>query len=139
MFATDEIDGFSPEVFSRAHGDIYLAGLNSAALAVERIATETKPDPTAIAALRACAARMLGTPESELDIVREALCHRPVGPAGRPLITRLHKSQTGVEGNVFVATGHGPWGISMSLGTGLVMAQMILGRELSVDISLLDI
>jgi glycine/D-amino acid oxidase-like deaminating enzyme len=36
---------------------------------------------------------------------------------------------------VYVATGHGPWGISLSLGTGLVVAELAQGRPLSADIS----
>jgi len=35
---------------------------------------------------------------------------------------------------VFLAAGHGPWGISNSLGTGKVMSEMIEGQETSVDI-----
>lgn len=42
-------------------------------------------------------------------------------------------------GKVFVCAGHGPWGISLSLGTGLVLAEMVLGRELSADVSQLGL
>jgi glycine/D-amino acid oxidase-like deaminating enzyme len=28
------------------------------------------------------------------------------------------------EGGVFIAAGHGPWGISLSLGTGKVMSEI---------------
>jgi glycine/D-amino acid oxidase-like deaminating enzyme len=38
-------------------------------------------------------------------------------------------------GGVYIASGHGPWGISLSLGTGQVMAELVEGRELSADIS----
>lgn len=38
-------------------------------------------------------------------------------------------------GGVFIAAGHGPWGISLSLGTGKVVAEMIQGQPLSADVS----
>ncbi|KAI0034254.1 hypothetical protein K488DRAFT_84109, partial [Vararia minispora EC-137] len=123
----------------RADGDIYLAGLNSSALPVEPSAHHTQPDPASLAVLRACAARLLGVQQSDLDVVRGALCHRPVGPAGRPIVAPLDDEWTAGAKRVFVAAGHGPWGISMSLGTGLVVAEMILGRELSADVSALGL
>ena len=43
----------------------------------------------------------------------------------------------GAEGGVFLAAGHGPWGISQSLGTGKVMAEMVEGTELSAKIGML--
>lgn len=41
----------------------------------------------------------------------------------------------GADGGVWLATGHGPWGISLSLGSGKVMAEMIQGRPISVGVS----
>lgn len=38
---------------------------------------------------------------------------------------------------MFVAAGHGPWGISHSLGTGKVMAEMIEGKPTSANIKAL--
>lgn len=135
IFASDDGYGFSPELFSRAHGDIYVAGHNTSALAVEATANLTKPDEKVLEELRRCATRMLGVPEADLEVVRGSLCHRPVGPSGRPLLMALDAKQSGGAEGVFVAAGHGPWGISLSLGTGMVMAEMILGRKLSADIS----
>jgi glycine/D-amino acid oxidase-like deaminating enzyme len=35
---------------------------------------------------------------------------------------------------VWRGSGHGPWGICMSPGTGMVLNQMVLGRQASVDV-----
>ncbi|KZV75484.1 nucleotide-binding domain-containing protein [Peniophora sp. CONT] len=139
IFAADDGYGFSPELFSRAHGDIYVAGHNTGSLAIEATADLTKPDINALAELRRCAAHMLAVPEDELDVVRGSLCHRPVGPSGRPLVMQANATLTGGAEGVYVAAGHGPWGISMSLGTGLVMAETVLGRKPSADISRLGV
>ncbi|KAI0320365.1 FAD dependent oxidoreductase [Amylostereum chailletii] len=136
-FASDEIAGFSPEIFSRAHGDIYLAGLNSAMLPVAPIVTDVHPDPASIDVLKDSARRLLGT--DELDVVKESLCHRPVTPSGVPLLTRIGHQHTGVSGGVWVSAGHGPWGISLSLGTGLVLAELVLRRTPSADVSRLGL
>ncbi|KDE05797.1 hypothetical protein MVLG_03886 [Microbotryum lychnidis-dioicae p1A1 Lamole] len=59
-------------------------------------------------------------------------CYRPVSSEGEPQIGALID-------DVFVATGHGPWGITLALGTGLVMAELVLGsKKLSADISQLS-
>ena len=139
IFASDDGHGFSPELFSRAHGDIYVAGHNTSTLAIEATADLTKPDAKALGELRRCAARMLEIPEADLDIVRGSLCHRPVGPSGRPIMSELAAEHAGGTTGVFVAAGHGPWGISLSLGTGTTMAELILRRELSADISRLGL
>jgi glycine/D-amino acid oxidase-like deaminating enzyme len=39
------------------------------------------------------------------------------------------------DGGVWIASGHGPWGISLSLGTGLVVSELVEGRKPSADIS----
>ncbi len=43
------------------------------------------------------------------------------------------------EVGVWLAAGHGPWRISMSVGTGKVMADMIQGKSPSVDITKLKL
>ena len=50
---------------------------------------------------------------------------------------QFQKDATRPGGGVFVATGHGPWGVALSLGTGRVVAEMVLGRKTSVDVGVL--
>ena len=38
------------------------------------------------------------------------------------------------DGGVFVSAGHGPWGISQSLGTGKVLAELIEDKPTSANI-----
>ncbi len=58
---------------------------------------------------------------------------------GRPIITRISDSKLGdvstlgeIQGGVFVAAGHGAWGVSHGPGTGLIMSELIEGRRTSV-------
>ncbi|KAI0053368.1 FAD dependent oxidoreductase [Auriscalpium vulgare] len=139
-FATDTAAGFSPEIFSRVGGDIFLGGLNTTSIPVADVRNPTPPDADAVAQLEAVAKRLLGT--DELDVVKAGFCHRPVAGNGTPLLTKLGEKETGLRpdaGGVWLSAGHGPWGISLSLGTGLTLAQMVLGRSADADISYLHL
>lgn len=138
VFTTDEA-GFSPEIFSRMGEEIYIAGLNSSSLPLPATATESRTDANSIAKLKRTAERLLETEDDE--VLREGLCFRPVTKRGTPILARIEENRLGLfrtrgaeEGGVFVATGHGPWGISLSLGTGKVMSEMMEGKETSADI-----
>jgi glycine/D-amino acid oxidase-like deaminating enzyme len=80
------------------------------------------------------------TQKDDLEVTREALCFRPVARGGRPIITKIEDKRLGDRiktaegGGVYVAAGHGPWGISLSLGTGKVMAEMVQGITTSARV-----
>ncbi|KAI9887667.1 MAG: hypothetical protein M1823_000531 [Watsoniomyces obsoletus] len=144
VFATDPSSGFSPEIFSRIGGEIYIAGLNSSTIPLPVLATDAIIDESVIRKLREVATQLLGLPgdEKDLDIVRQGLCYRPITPNGRPIISRVPDQKLGDdlstradEGGVFICAGHGPWGISLSLGTGKVMADLIEGKQSSMDLA----
>ena len=153
---------YAPEAFARlarnSDPEIWIGGLNSPSLALPDTADDVKPllNPDSIADLRRTAVQLTGLASSsshnnddkidteqtsdlntdDLDVQREALCFRPVSNTGQPIIDRIPEKKLGggVKGNVFVAAGHGPWGISLSLGTGLVVSEMVEGREVSADV-----
>jgi glycine/D-amino acid oxidase-like deaminating enzyme len=138
--------GFSPEFFSRITGEIWFGGLNSSTLPLPELATTTKVEDGSIEQLKHVARKLLGSsnPEDEddLEVLRKAVCFRPVTESGKPILSRTPDGKLGgvrsqKHGGVFVATGHGPWGIALSLGTGKVMAEMIEGVKTSADVSVL--
>ncbi|RYP44589.1 hypothetical protein DL768_008962 [Monosporascus sp. mg162] len=149
--------GYSPEIFSRADGNIYITGLNSAAEPLPPLPTDARGGirKSDIALLRATAREVFGAHEDgdddhaddRIEILREGLCFRPVTARGTPILSRIPdrclgpavKTRPGAEGGVFLASGHGPWGISLSLGTGKVMAEMMQGKPLSADVSRLGL
>jgi glycine/D-amino acid oxidase-like deaminating enzyme len=51
------------------------------------------------------------------------VCARPLSLDGRPLVGRV----PGIE-NLWVAAGHGPWGISTGPGSGRLLADLLDGR-----------
>jgi glycine/D-amino acid oxidase-like deaminating enzyme len=71
-------------------------------------------------------------------------CFRPVTSSGRPLVSRIPdeklggvRTRGGGDGGVFIAAGHGAWGISHAPGTGLVLAELMEGRPTSAKIEAL--
>lgn len=146
---TTHNDAFCPEMFSRVGGHIYFAGLNSSDLPLpDAESGKATPYGESLGQLREAAKHILGSDaEDDLEIVREGLCFRPVTPWGMPIISRIQDrdlgsgtvTKPGAEGGVFVAAGHGPWGIAMSLGTGIVLAEMVQGRKLSADVGGLSV
>ncbi|KAI0720346.1 nucleotide-binding domain-containing protein [Cerioporus squamosus] len=136
--------GFAPEIFSRSTGDVWVGGLNPSTELLPPLPTDAQIDATYVERLLAVARALCG---EDIEVRKQSLCFRPVTATGRPIIARMHEADLGDgikpagldgQGGVFVATGHGPWGISLSLGTGRVVAEMVLGQETSVDVSALS-
>ena len=81
-----------------------------------------EPDPEAwVAALRTVGARYVpAVADARVTGVRH--CARPVSLDGRPLVGAF----PGVDG-LWLAAGHGPWGISTGPGTARLLADRIVG------------
>ncbi|KAF2167753.1 hypothetical protein M409DRAFT_53724 [Zasmidium cellare ATCC 36951] len=142
---------FSPEIFSRVGGEIYIAGLNSDSITLPESPEKAVVDEAAVEELKRVAEIFLGqdgTDVSDLEVVREGLCFRPVTRRGVPILTKVSDESlnaAGVgdggirtlgspDGGVYVCAGHGPWGISLGLGTGKVLSELLEGEKLSADV-----
>ena len=140
---------YSPELFSRfslplsspgkttlpsarQEKHVYIAGLNSPTYPLPSDPMRRVLDPSSITTLHATADHLLGVNSHE--VIRESVCWRPVVTAerkgGTPVIDHLEGAM-GEEGKgVWIAAGHGAWGISLSVGTGYCLAESILqGKE----------
>jgi glycine/D-amino acid oxidase-like deaminating enzyme len=60
-------------------------------------------------------------------VVSVRACARPMSADGRPLLGPL----PGIDG-LFVAAGHGPWGISLGPGSARLVADAVLGRPAAI-------
>ncbi|EXJ79545.1 hypothetical protein A1O3_07824 [Capronia epimyces CBS 606.96] len=144
---------YSPEAMARMTRagipEIYVAGLNSEQTPLPRLASHSRRlmDPSKMRDLKRTAVALTGrrpqtgtdavgtvSPEDDLEVVREALCFRPVSESGIPIISRVAEVETSGGGGLYVASGHGPWGITLSLGTGMVVSQLLRGIAPSVSV-----
>jgi len=63
-----------------------------------------------------------------LQAIRVWTGHRPATPDKLPLIGKSIESE-----KIYLATGHEGLGITTSLGTGRLVADLILGRKTGID------
>ncbi|KAK4942973.1 hypothetical protein LTR10_017357 [Elasticomyces elasticus] len=147
---------YAPEAYARlarnGETEIWVGGINDSTLPLPELAVSVKDmiDPESINDLRKTIVQLTGLAKEgddlhhdDLELVREGLCFRPVTHKGTPLIGKVPEKNLGSikvgNGGVWIASGHGPWGISLSLGTGLVVSEMLLGKKPSADVRALGI
>ncbi|KAK9466557.1 FAD dependent oxidoreductase [Lipomyces arxii] len=149
---------WAPELFSRSNGEIYIAGLNAAGFhpslgsmaPASHFNTEDAVDDTIVedaeatpqqrsqhlnnfVILKQAAQSLLGP---DISILRRSLCLRPVTTTGEPIMGLVLPCLVSGTKGVYISAGHGPWGISLCLGSGKVMAELInTGKASSADIS----
>ncbi|RAH66339.1 NAD(P)/FAD-dependent oxidoreductase [Aspergillus aculeatinus CBS 121060] len=135
---------FAPEMLGRVNHEgvpeIYIAGLNSDQMPLPEVAGEIPKlrDQKQVERLREVARLLTGSDastKSDLEIVSEGLCFRPVSTTGSPIISPVTGAVSSAGGRVYVASGHGPWGITLALGTGQVVSELLVGKTPSADIS----
>lgn len=142
---------YAPEAYARlarnGEAEIWLGGLNHSDLPLPELAVDVKKmiDPESIQSLRRTTVQLTGLSKEgdtlnhdDLETIREALCFRPIAQSGNPIVAQVEEKDLGGvrggSGGVWIAAGHGPWGITLSLGTGLVMSEMVMGKNTSADI-----
>ena len=131
-YRTADGRALEPEIFPRPDGEVYVCGMADPAPlpdAPEGVeVNESSCDTLARAAGRVSVAL------ASARITRRQACYRPVTDDGIPLIGPV----PGARG-VFVATGHGPWGILNAPATGLAMAELVAdGAAKLVDLGPFD-
>ncbi|EXJ90891.1 hypothetical protein A1O1_03997 [Capronia coronata CBS 617.96] len=136
---------YSPEAMARQTRDgrpeIFVAGLNNEAHLLPELAGGSKAmmEEPLMNDLKKTAFKLVSTQTGasagdDLEIVREGLCFRPVSESGIPIISEVGDIKTKTGGRLYVASGHGPWGITLSLATGFVMSEVLQGKAPSVSL-----
>ncbi|GAA5832270.1 hypothetical protein JCM3766R1_002359 [Sporobolomyces carnicolor] len=136
----------APEFFVRKNGQVYVAGENSIPSSAEasKVGLPNKL-PSTVDEVKAmiddeCVGRLQRAAgacspflkeENGAVIEKTQFCYRPISVDREPIIGHLQK-------DVLVATGHGPWGITLAPGTGKVIAEMLHGLDLSADVDALS-
>ena len=119
-----------PEFYTRPSGEIYIGGANDN-LVLPETPEDAVPMDKAIDHLMDIASAFL---VPGYKFFKKQLCFRPVTERGTPFVGAV----PGVHG-VYVGAGHSFYGIMLAPGTGKVLSEMILGLELSADVSQLAV
>ena len=137
-------------------GVIYICGIDNKQDPIEDVEKEIEPDKEAVTRLSDYAHRYLAalskaTLESPTTIVATGRSYRPTNTTHIPIITAVASEDLrrrsdnaadepildSLNSGVWVCTGHGMYGISLGMGSGKLLSEMILGEKLGVDISML--
>ena len=111
-------------------GSIFSLVTHAGASALGSTFLAERPDATALApALVERGARFVPA-IAEAPVVSVRACARPQAADGRPLL-----GPAGVDG-LFLAAGHGPWGISLGPGSARLVADAALGRPAAIPAAL---
>ncbi|KAF8710574.1 FAD dependent oxidoreductase, partial [Rhizoctonia solani] len=122
-----------PEVYPRLDGTVYLcgAGGEDEAIALPERADQVEPVPAAIQRLKEAAVFVSPDTFGDAEVVAEQCCFRPNSQTGLPVIGKVREG-------IWMASGHGVWGIQNGPGTGKCLAELILGLPTSANISQLS-
>ncbi|CAE7147228.1 unnamed protein product [Rhizoctonia solani] len=122
-----------PEVYPRLDGTVYLcgAGWENDSVPLPERADQVKPTPGAIQRLKEAAEFVSPGTFKNAQVVAEQCCFRPNSQTGLPVIGKVREG-------IWMASGHGVWGIQNGPGTGKCLAELILGLPTSADISQLS-
>ncbi len=121
----------APEIFNRPDGTTYVCGIGDE--------MPVLADPADVAPIAGAEADLRGMLEPLAPGLARApartlqACYRPVTNDGLPRIGAL----PGVEG-VYIATGHGVWGVLNAPATGEALAALILGNAPLIDLAAFD-
>lgn len=128
----DAYGSANPEIFPRADGTTYVCALSSDS-PLPFDPADVGPDEGAFDRLEAMCAEISPVLRDSKVLARQA-CYRPVTRDGVPIIGPVPNAP-----GVFVATGHGVWGILNGPATGEALAQLIgTGRATEIDLSAFD-
>eukprot|EP00927_Polykrikos_kofoidii_P054288 TRINITY_DN48729_c0_g1_i1.p1 TRINITY_DN48729_c0_g1~~TRINITY_DN48729_c0_g1_i1.p1 ORF type:complete len:365 (-),score=50.57 TRINITY_DN48729_c0_g1_i1:87-1181(-) len=122
-----------PEVYPRNDGDTYITGFPEPPRKVMEIPGEVEVVEQVCTRLVQTMKRVSSVMETA-EVTTKQSCYLPFTPDSVPCMGLVPK-----HSNAYVATGHGCWGILLSLASGLAMSELILdGKSTSVNLRPFD-
>ena len=140
----DNLVGQKLEFAGRNDHTIWATGKERQTGTLPKAGQVPSPDQEALQSLKAYARTYLRPGYQTIDKGRS---YRPANRNQLPVIAgvpaaRLYKKERAKccgKVSVFINSGHGSYGVTLSMGSGKVMSQMILGDKVALDISRLGL
>lgn len=138
--------GFSLDISGRLQGNLMIAGYGADPVPLPRLAINVKPQSNKIEQMEKLGELLTRHSGYKLTTVLAARCYQPNTLSGLPIMAEVANAalfkdappSTTMAPNsrgLFFQSGHGRYGILLSLGSGKLLTQMILGRETDIDIA----
>ncbi|CAK9104544.1 unnamed protein product [Durusdinium trenchii] len=122
-----------PEVYPRNDGNHYVTGFPDPPQVVKEIPGEVEVREEMCSRLIKTM-QQVSSEMAEAEVTTKQSCYLPFTRDSVPCMGKVPKHE-----NVFVATGHGCWGILLSLASGKAMSELILdGEATSVSLEPFD-
>ncbi|RYP91023.1 hypothetical protein DL770_002853 [Monosporascus sp. CRB-9-2] len=141
----DDIVHEKLEYAGRNNGSIFVCGRRNFTATLPPPGKEDEPDKKVLSDLIQYSRRFIhqdieGGACPALPILEKGRAFRPSTITGLPLISEIPPEKlSGVESEiptgVFLCYGHGSYGMTLGMGSGKLMAQVILGLKPDIDIS----
>lgn len=142
----EDITGTPVEISDYRDGRLYVGGYLADPETLPATPSDVKPQSKYIAEKRAVAMQFVDFGDTEPEVLEVGRCVRPILAVDRPIIAKvpvhmllgqdsIAELNSRSRGGVFVNTGHGTSGITLGPGSGLVLSELILGLQPSVDLS----
>ncbi|KAL8902944.1 MAG: hypothetical protein Q9207_004267 [Kuettlingeria erythrocarpa] len=137
----DDIVGEKLEYAGRNDHTIWATGAKSDVGTVPDIGQVPEPNASSLARLKAYSDGFLKHTQGGLRVVNQGRSYRPANENQLPIIAGIPSSllsaeaSTGGEWSVYINSGHGSYGVTLGMGSGKIMSQLVLGEEPSVNLS----
>lgn len=159
FFQNDAPDGQGLDITSFLGGELYVGGWGAIPEELPELAESIHAQPSEIEKMKSLAKQYLRIDDGEeLEIFAVGRCYRPLATFKHPIITKVDWDVLGMvkssqevflpstqqehdrnmqfgPGGLFLNTAHFSDGVTLSLGSGRVMSELLLGLPPSIDIS----
>ncbi|RYN15986.1 hypothetical protein AA0119_g13455 [Alternaria tenuissima] len=155
----DAPDGQGLDITSFSGGELYVGGWGAIPEELPERAESIQAQPSEIESMKALTKQYLRIPEDdELEIFAVGRCYRPFANLRHPIITKVDWDLLGMEkgfrnvprssnqiqvgldcnhskGGLYLNTGHFGDGVALSMGSGKITSELLLGLVPSIDVS----
>ncbi|KAL8813238.1 MAG: hypothetical protein Q9200_000422 [Gallowayella weberi] len=120
---------------------IWVTGVKTDNGTVPDLGEVPKPDPASLAKLKAYSDNILKHPQNGLRVISQGRSYRPENRRQVPVIAGIPASQLSAsrhrdgKTSVYINLGHGSYGVTLGMGSGKVMSQLVLGKKTDVNVS----
>ena len=125
---------FSTEIYPRPDGEVYICGITE-----NPVPSLSLPVPESVVPSQNSCQRLkssidqLSSVLCSGDVIMSQACYIPLTHDGLPLIGKLNRHD-----DVYIAAGHGCWGILLGPITGKLVAELIATGKTNIDLTVFD-
>jgi glycine/D-amino acid oxidase-like deaminating enzyme len=141
----DDIVGHKLEFAGRNDGTIWACCERNHSAIMPPVGEEAEPDDLAIHKLTDYAQEFIIGAEDSLKVVQSGRAFRPARKKGLPVIAAVPTRKLTRNGSwfghgciadsVYICSGHGSYGITLGIGSGRLISQIVRGEKPDIDLS----